>query len=109
MREAARSASLSVPSADSDITNLREDLGEWPIGDALAVRQAAADENTRRRALEQLACQPGLADAGRSDDGRNLSRSLFDRPRQRTLERLELDLASDEWGIDRTLKGGDLG
>ena len=40
--------------------------------------------------------EPGLADAGRSDDGRKLSLSLVDRPRQRTLERLELDLTSDK-------------
>src|SRR5262249_36162298 len=72
-------------------------LGEWPVGDPLAVGQAAAGEH--RRALEpfeEIAGEAALPPAGLArdrDDGRPVR---ADAATVGVLEQLELGLATDE-------------
>ena len=77
-------------------------LGERPVGDALAVGQAAAGED--RRALdarEELAREPALADAGLAVDREQVRAPVADGALERVLEQLELGLAADERRGDR--------
>src|SRR5439155_16930155 len=50
-----------------------DDLLERPVGDALAVGEAAADDDARPRLdlRDELADEPRLADPGRADHGRD--------------------------------------
>ncbi len=72
-------------------------LGERPVGDALAVREAAPDEH--RRALErgdELAREPALAHAGLAVERDEVGAAVADGALVRVAEQLELALAADE-------------
>jgi hypothetical protein len=93
----------------SHVVHLRDDLGERPVRDAFPVGEAAADEDARLRALDQLAREPRLADPGRPHDRRELRRALVDRAGERALQDLELRLAADKRRSDRTGEGWHVG
>jgi hypothetical protein len=72
-------------------------LGERPVGDALAVRQAAAGENGG--ALERLAelvREAALADAGLAVDREQVRAAVAQRPVVGVLQQLELGVAADQ-------------
>ena len=72
-------------------------LRERPVRDALAVRQAAADQDGRALdARDELAREPALPDAGISVDREERRTPVAHRARERVLEKLELGLAADE-------------
>jgi len=83
------------------------DLAQRPVGDALAVRDAAAREcRDALRPGRELARQPRLADPGRPEhpddpDALRLDRLTHDRP-----QRGELASAADERGVEAALEGG---
>jgi hypothetical protein len=77
----------------SHIADLRDDLGKRPVGDPLPVGEAAADEDLRVGALDQLARESRLADPGRPDDRCELRRAFVGRASERALQPLEFFLA----------------
>jgi hypothetical protein len=84
--------------------NLLHDLNERPVGDALAVRQATADQNTRAAAerCNGFAHQARLADPRRPEHRRKFAARRSDSAVECRLERRELASAADERGLDRT-------
>ena len=72
-------------------------LGQRPVGDALAVRQAAAGENGG--ALERLAelvREPALPHAGLAVDREQVRAAVAQRPVVGVLQQLELGVAADQ-------------
>jgi hypothetical protein len=93
----------------SQVAELVDDLGQRPVGDPLAVGEAASDEDARLRALDELAHEPRLADPGRADDGRELRLALACGTLQRLLEERELMRTADEGRVDRAREGAHVG
>ena len=76
---------------------LLQDLGERPVGDAVAVREAAPDEDPRAlEPREQLAHEPALADAGVAVDRDELRALLGDDALLQREQEVELAVAADE-------------
>ena len=74
-----------------------QDLGERPVGDAVAVGEAAPDEDPRAlEPREQLAHEPALADAGVAVDRDELRALLGDHALLQREQQVELALAADE-------------
>ena len=75
---------------------LLENLHHRPVRDPLAVRKAASshDQDVVERGKE-LRRQPGLADAGRSEDGEELTRALRRRPLPHARQLAQLPRAAD--------------
>jgi hypothetical protein len=100
--EDPRNAGLDV------IPDLRvQDLRERPERDALAVREAAADEHqgvVGERGGE-LAAQARLADPRRAEDREQLGAALADRALVCLSELGELDLAPDERRVEASCEG----
>ena len=97
-QETSSFSCASSTGSSSEIPAARLDhLGERPVGDALAVGQAAAGEHGR--ALEpgdELAREPALADAGLAVDREQVRAAVADGALERVLEQLELGVAPDE-------------
>ena len=77
-----------------------EHLGERPVGHAVAVRQAPSPQHQRGRvavlhAVEELAHQPALADAGVTEDRDDVRPCLLDRACVRAPQDVELGVAAD--------------
>ena len=93
-------------------TCLRLDhLAERPVGDAFAVRQAAALPPAGQRRLcvdvyEQLSDEPALADPRLADDRHQLHRTLLRGALERADQERLLELAADE---RRRVAGGEIG
>ena len=74
-----------------------QNLGERPVGDAVAVREAAPDEDPRAlEPREQLAHEPALTDAGIAVDRDELRAVLSDHALLQREQEVELALATDE-------------
>ena len=74
-----------------------QDLGERPVGDAVAVGEAAPDEDPRAlEPREQLAHEPALADAGVAVDRDELRALLGDHALLQREQEVELALAADQ-------------
>src|SRR6185503_20551764 len=72
-------------------------LGERPVRDAFAVREAAAREHGRAlEARDELAREAALPHTGIAVDRDERGAAVARRPRKRVLEQLELGLAADE-------------
>src|SRR5262249_39619832 len=72
-------------------------LGERPVRDAFAVRQAAPTEDGGAlQARDELARQPALPDTRLAVDREQRGAAVARRTRERVLEQLELGLAADE-------------
>ncbi len=88
-----------VPMTESGSTPIAiEDLDERPVGDALAVREAAPAQDVGRVAdsLEEVGDEPRLADAGRAEEREEPARAVGDRVLVVAPEPLALALAPDE-------------
>ena len=84
-----------------DARNGLDHLGQGPVGDALAVREAATDEH--RCALEpvdELAREPALADAGLAVDREQVGAAVAHRAVEGVAEQLELGFAADQRRAD---------
>ena len=68
----------SQPPARREIADLRRDLLERPVGDALAVREAAADDTTRAPRPSSSRARRDFPMPGRPDDRRQLRRPRLD-------------------------------
>ena len=75
-----------------------QDLDERPVGDALAVREAAAAQDVGRvaDALEEVGDEARLADPGRPEQREEPARAVGDGVLEVAPETLALALASDE-------------
>ena len=72
-------------------------LPERPVGDTLAVRQGASDEDARPlHAVEELTREPALADARLAVDGEQVRAAVAEAALERVLEQLELVVPPDE-------------
>ena len=74
---------------------LLDDLRHRPVADPLAVGEAAAADDGRVHAGEELLREPRLADAGRAEDREQVARAVADDVGERALEQLALPLAAD--------------
>ena len=76
-----------------------EDLGERPVGDALAVREAATDEDACAvEPPDQLADKAALAHSGLAVDGHEVGSPLGDDTLLQPEEELEFPVTTDERG-----------
>ena len=72
-------------------------LGDRPVGDALAVRQAAPGQDRRALdAVDELPREPRLADPGGAVHGHEVRAPVSHRAGERVVQQLELLLAPDE-------------
>ncbi len=72
-------------------------LRQWPVGDALAVREASAAQDARAlEPVDELPREAALPDAGLAEDREQMCTTVADRARERVLEQLELRFAPDE-------------
>ena len=80
-----------------DVGRALHHLGQGPVGDALAVREAAALEDGRAfERGEELVHHAALADARLSVDGEEMRAPVADGPGERVLEELDLVVPPDE-------------
>ena len=91
--------------------DLLHDLGQRPVGDALAVGQAVAVQHRRLRAelVRELLHETRLADAGRPDDRQQVARPVLDDPREGVAQRGQRPLAADERRVEAARGGGEDG
>ena len=83
-----------------DAGGLADDLGHRPVGDALAVGQAAAAQHGRpREGGHGLADQPGLAHAGLAEHGQQVAAAGADDPLVHPGEQAQLGLATHDRGV----------
>ena len=75
---------------------LLQHLDDRPVGDPLAVGEAAAADDRRLDRRQSLRGQPGLADAGVADDRHQLAALLGPHALPRLSDERELALTSDE-------------
>ena len=72
-------------------------LAERPVGDALAVRKRATDQDARALdAVEELTCETALPDAGLAVDREEVRTAVAKAAVEGVLEELELGVATDE-------------
>ena len=81
-----------------ETTEIADKLDERPVRDACAIGKATAAENGDLvgQSCDDLAHQPGLADAGRARNADDAAATLSDERRDRRLEPLELVGSADE-------------
>src|SRR5919106_2090073 len=73
-------------------------LRQRPVGDSLAVRQAASRQDARAlEPVDELPREAALADSRLAEDREQMCAAVADGARERVLEKLELGLAPDEW------------
>ena len=91
-----------------EVADVAHDVCERQVGDAFAVRGAAADDDPRLvgERVEQLPREPRLADPGRADDRGERGGAARDRVVEGRAERRELVAAPDEGRRDRPREGG---
>ncbi len=83
---------------------LFQDLDDGPVGDALAVRQAAAAHDVRVEPCQCLVDEPRLADPCVGHDGDELTAALVKRPRRSLAEEREFAEPADEAGLVPALR-----
>ena len=88
--------------------DLFDDLGERPVGDPFAVREAAPDHDARPLAdrRDELVGQTRLADPGRPEHRHDPAGAAGLDPLERIHELAEFALAADEGGLQPTREGG---
>src|SRR5205807_9766608 len=85
---------------------LLDDLNHRPVGDALAVGEAASPNDDRiPEGGEELGRQSGLAHSGRPQDREQMARALSDRALVGACEEIELIRATDHGRLEVTLEG----
>jgi hypothetical protein len=85
-------------------------LGQRPVGDSLAVGEAAPLEHARlREARDQLVDQPGLPHSGRAEERDELWHALAPAPRRHGVEQRQLLLPAHEGGGELGRTDGRLG
>ena len=78
---------------------LLDDLGHRPVADPLAVGETAPSHDLGAvESGQELLDEPGLPDAGRTEDREQMARALTDDVRERALEDPSLALAADHLG-----------
>ena len=94
------SAAVSAAVVEQDAGGVPQDLAQRPVGDALAVGQAApavhGAAGLARHAGGQLLEQPALADPGLADDGDQVRAALGQRGVVQLAQQRQLAVAADE-------------
>ena len=87
---------------------LAEDLDEWPVGDALAIGEAATRQDARlvRQHRDELEGKPRLADPRRPEDGDEPASSLGNGAVEGGAHLRELVAASNERCVESPAEGG---
>ena len=91
--------------------DLPDDLGQRPVGDALAVGQAAAaqDRHVAGEPARELPHEPRLAHARVAEHGQQVAGPIADRVAEHGLEHGTLALAPDEGRVEAARKAGGVG
>ena len=82
---------------------LLQDLDDGPVGDPLAVGEAAATHDPRIEAPQELGCQARLPDAGRSENREELARAVFHRLLEGVTQSAQLRRAPDHLSCEAAL------
>ena len=90
------------------LRQLTDDLRDGPVGDALAVREAAplGDERVARHGRDELADEPRLPDSGGPDDRDDVAGAIARHPLVSLLQQPELVRAADQRAVEARARGG---